>query len=114
MQQYSKLLVVLPCHSLEDFPIHHRGDEAADLLANWTALWHPAFIASCSAKPDWHQADNPECNYNLDSPDSDELFEANAETSWPSQNVLLALIPEIAQSTIDSELITNLLSLIHI
>ena len=60
MQKYSKLLIVLPCHSLEDFPIHHRGEEAANLLANWTALWHPALIASCEQKPEWQQADNPD------------------------------------------------------
>ena len=109
MQQYSKLLVVLPCHSLEDFPIHHRGKEAADLLANWTALWHPALIASCSAKPDWHQADNPECNYDLDFRENSEPAEANSEPpSQVAQNILLALIPDVAQSTIDSELLGNL------
>ena len=91
MQKYSKLLVVLPCHSLEDFPIHHRGEEAADLLANWTALWHPALIASCCAQPDWHQADNPECSY-----------DGNAD------DLLLALVPCVAQSSLDSELLTNL------
>ena len=107
MQKYSKLLVVLPCHSLEDFPTHHRGDEAADLLANWTALWHPALIANCSAKPDWHQADNPECNYESD-PTDDPSEAISQPPPSESQNVLLALIPEVAQSTIDSELIANL------
>jgi len=104
MQKYSKLLVVLPCHSLEDFPIHHRGDEAADLLANWTALWHPALITSCSAKPDWHQADNPDCNYH-----SDPLEHSDEPSPNPfSDDILLALVPKVAESTIDSELISNL------
>lgn len=107
MQKYSKLLVVLPCHSLEDFPIHHRGDEAADLLASWTALWHPALIANCAAKPDWHQADNPECNYEID-PTDDQAESIPQPSPLASQNVLLALIPAIAQPTIDSELLTNL------
>ena len=114
MRKYSKLLVVLPCHSLEDFPIHHQGGEAADLLANWTALWHPALIANCGAKPDWHQADNPECNYEGDSNWSDPT-EVTPQPPSESQSALLALIPEVAVSTIDSELLTNLnLSLIHI
>ncbi len=42
---YQQLIVVLPCHSLEDFPTHHEGDDATGLLAAWTALWHPALIA---------------------------------------------------------------------
>lgn len=91
MPKYSKLLVVLPCHSLEDFPTHHRGEQAADLLANWTALWHPALIASCSAQPDWHQADNPECSYETD-----------------ADGILLALVPMVAQPSLVSELLTNL------
>ena len=105
-QKYSKLLVVLPCHSLEDFPIHHRGEEAADLLANWTAIWHPALIASVGAKPDWHQADNPECNYHSDFDFLEN--EAEEKQSKPADDVFLALVPVVTQSTIDSELLTNL------
>ncbi len=56
---YQQLIVLLPCHSLEDFPTHHEGDEAQGLLANWTALWHPALLASTDAIPSWHRAESP-------------------------------------------------------
>jgi hypothetical protein len=49
----------LPCHSLEDFPLHHQGEEAEGLLANWTALWHPALLASAAGVPRWQRVDNP-------------------------------------------------------
>ena len=43
---YQELLILLPCHSLEDFPTYHDGDDSQSLLANWSALWHPELIAS--------------------------------------------------------------------
>ncbi len=52
-------MILLPCHSLEDFPVHHEGEEAQGLLANWTALWHPALIAAAGAMPKWHRVDDP-------------------------------------------------------
>jgi alpha-mannosidase len=56
---YQQLIILLPCHSLEDFPTHHEGDEAHGLLANWTALWHPALLAAAGAMPSWYRADSP-------------------------------------------------------
>lgn len=52
-----ELSVVLPCHSLEDFPVHHRGRQAEELLSAWTALWHPALIQAAGAMPTWHPAE---------------------------------------------------------
>ena len=43
-----QLVILLPCHSFEDFPQHHRGDDAAGLLAGWTALWHPSLLAAAN------------------------------------------------------------------
>ena len=43
---YRESCILLPCHSLEDFPLHYEGDDAAGLLAAWTALWHPALLAA--------------------------------------------------------------------
>jgi len=57
--KYSELLILLPCHSLEDFPTHYTGDEAEGLLAAWSALWHPALLASARAVPTWCRADAP-------------------------------------------------------
>lgn len=57
--KFEELIILLPCHSLEDFPTHHEGDDAQGLLANWSALWHPAFLASSEAIPAWYRADDP-------------------------------------------------------
>lgn len=57
--KYEQLVILLPCHSLEDFPLHHEGDEAAGLLANWTAMWHPALLASAGGMPTWCRVDDP-------------------------------------------------------
>lgn len=54
-----ELIVLLPCHSLEDFPVHHEGDEADGLLAAWSGLWHPALIAAVDKVPQWFRADAP-------------------------------------------------------
>ncbi len=57
--KYDDLLILLPCHSLEDFPMHHDGDDAQGLLAAWSALWHPALIASAGKIPRWGRVDDP-------------------------------------------------------
>ena len=56
---YQQLVILLPCHSLEDFPVHHEGDDAAGLLAGWSALWHPRLIASAQSILDWRRMDDP-------------------------------------------------------
>ena len=56
---YQELAVLLPCHSLEDFPTHHEGDEAAGLLSSWTCLWHPHLIAGSGGIVKWHRSDDP-------------------------------------------------------
>ena len=53
------LTILLPCHSLEDFPLHHEGVEADGLLAGWTALWHPQLIAAAGGIAQWERADDP-------------------------------------------------------
>lgn len=57
--KFQELLVLLPCHSLEDFPTYHEGEEAQGLLVAWTALWHPALLAAVQAMPAWHRVDDP-------------------------------------------------------
>jgi alpha-mannosidase len=51
--------VLLPCHSLEDFPQYHTGDDAEGLLAGWTVLWHPLLLAATEKLPRWWRADFP-------------------------------------------------------
>ncbi|MAR13991.1 MAG: hypothetical protein CL681_28950 [Blastopirellula sp.] len=56
---YKQCVILLPCHSLEDFPTHHEGDDAQGLLAGWTALFHPGLIASSGSMPQWWRMDDP-------------------------------------------------------
>jgi len=49
-------LVLLPCHALSDFPYHHEGEAAADLLACYTSLWHPHLLAGAGRMPTWRSA----------------------------------------------------------
>jgi alpha-mannosidase len=51
--------ILLPCDRLENFPTHLDSQEASDLLAGWTALWHPALVAATGRLPGWHPADSP-------------------------------------------------------
>ncbi len=57
--KYEELIILIPCHSLEDFPLYHEGKDADSLLASWTAMWHPALLASAAAAPTWYRADSP-------------------------------------------------------
>lgn len=59
MMKYQQLIIALPCHSLEDFPLYHSGESAEGLLAGWTCLWHPALIASAEAIVTWCRCDTP-------------------------------------------------------
>jgi len=56
---FSELTVLLPCHSLEDFPVYYEGHQADELLAAWCAPWHPALVAAAGALPTWHRIDLP-------------------------------------------------------
>jgi alpha-mannosidase len=57
--KFAELIVLLPCHSLEDFPVHYEADEAEAVLSAWSALWHPRLIASAAAMPTWQRVDCP-------------------------------------------------------
>src|SRR5690606_19709101 len=57
--KYEELIILLPCHSFDDFPVHHEGEEAEGLLAAWTAMWHPALLASAQSLPTWKRCDDP-------------------------------------------------------
>lgn len=56
---HERITVLLPCHSLEDFPVWCRGNEAEDLLAAWTAAWHPLLVATVGRMPTWRGIDRP-------------------------------------------------------
>ena len=54
-----RIAVFLPCHSLDDFPTWLDDHEADDLLAAWTAAWHPELIAAVGAMPTWASVEVP-------------------------------------------------------
>jgi alpha-mannosidase len=59
LMKYEELMILLPCHSLEDFPLYHEKDAAEGLLAAWSAMWHPALLTDCGKTPTWARADSP-------------------------------------------------------
>lgn len=56
---YDDLYVLIPSHSLEDFPTELGDDEAAGLLNAFAVLWHPLFLAQADTTPSWHRSDEP-------------------------------------------------------
>src|SRR5262245_11483374 len=57
--KFQELVILLPCHSLEDFPTYHEGEDAQSLLASWSALWHPALLAAAGQAPTWRRIEDP-------------------------------------------------------
>jgi alpha-mannosidase len=57
--KFQELLILLPCHSLEDFPTFHEGNDAQSLLSSWSALWHPELMAAAGQTPTWRRIEDP-------------------------------------------------------
>ncbi len=55
----ARIIVFLPCHSLDDFPTWLGDSEADALLAAWTAAWHPQLIATVGRMPAWASVESP-------------------------------------------------------
>ncbi|WP_417850886.1 glycosyl hydrolase-related protein [Thalassoglobus sp.] len=55
--KYNDLIVLVPCHSLEDFPTELGEEAAASLLNAFSILWHPSLLASTGAFPKWERSD---------------------------------------------------------
>lgn len=55
---YQELLILLPCHSLEDFPTYHEGEDAQGLLAAWSAMWQPELLANAGQAPTWKRIED--------------------------------------------------------
>jgi hypothetical protein len=54
-----RVTVLLPCHGIDDFPTWLEDEQADQLLAAWTAVWHPAIIAAVGRPPAWTSLDGP-------------------------------------------------------
>ncbi len=56
---YEDLIVLIPSHSLEDFPTELGEEDAASLLNSFAVPWHPALLADAKVLPRWQRADDP-------------------------------------------------------
>jgi len=56
---YREVVILIPSHSLEDFPTDLGDGPAASLLNSFSAAWHPALLAMTEVIPTWHRADDP-------------------------------------------------------
>ena len=54
-----KLTPILPCRGRDDLNEPRSAGQADELLAAWTALWHPALVAAAGAMPRWTAAAAP-------------------------------------------------------
>ncbi|OHB83573.1 MAG: hypothetical protein A2V98_10200 [Planctomycetes bacterium RBG_16_64_12] len=57
--KFEKLVVVLPCRSVEGYTLDREVDHAEELLSAWSALYHPALLASAQQLPRWVSAQEP-------------------------------------------------------
>jgi hypothetical protein len=55
--QPARIVVFLPCHTLDDFSTWLEEDEADDVLAAWTAAWDPRLLAAVGRVPGWASVD---------------------------------------------------------
>lgn len=55
---YDSLTILIPCHSLEDFPTDLGDRPAEGLLNAWAVLWHPVLLATAGDVPRWNRADD--------------------------------------------------------
>lgn len=54
-----EILVLIPCHSLEDFPTEQTDQPAASLLNAFSVGYHPRLLAWTNEIPRWRRADDP-------------------------------------------------------
>lgn len=53
------IVILIPSHSLEDFPTEQTDLPAASLLNSFSVAWHPALLAAAETLPRWRRADEP-------------------------------------------------------
>lgn len=56
---YNDIVILIPCHSLEDFPTELEEKDAESLLNAFAVAWHPKLLASSRVIPSWHRSDEP-------------------------------------------------------
>ena len=83
MKKISRVINLLPCPNLDDFPTHHQGQDAESLLANWTAAWHPELIAATGSRPLWCSTEQTASQTESNLPDQTDSAESDAEQTDP-------------------------------
>ncbi len=58
------IVILVPSHSLEDFPTEQPDKPAASLLNTFAVAWHPELLAWTGALPRWRRADEPSALHN--------------------------------------------------
>ena len=53
------VVILIPCHSLEDFPTDLGDKPAEGILNAFAVAWHPWLLAQTRSLPGWHRADSP-------------------------------------------------------
>ena len=53
------VVILIPCHSLEDFPTDLGDKPAEGILNAFAVAWHPWVLAQTRTLPGWHRADSP-------------------------------------------------------
>ncbi|MBM3970072.1 MAG: hypothetical protein FJ302_09445 [Planctomycetes bacterium] len=53
------VVILIPCHSLEDFPTDLGEKPAEGILNAFAVAWHPWLLAQTRSLPGWHRADSP-------------------------------------------------------
>ena len=57
MNALEELVILIPSHSLEDFPSDLPEEEAAGLLNGFQILWDPRLLVASGTFPNWQRAD---------------------------------------------------------
>ncbi len=56
---YTDIVVLIPSHSLEDFPTELQEQPAASLLNAFAVVWHPLLLQQAKTLPRWDRSDEP-------------------------------------------------------
>ncbi len=57
--KFRRLTALLPCQSIEDFELRRKDEDAEQLLAACSVLWHPVLLADSQTIPGWSPAASP-------------------------------------------------------
>ncbi|MDA1014295.1 MAG: hypothetical protein O3A00_07555 [Planctomycetota bacterium] len=59
MPAFEDLIILIPSHSLEDFPTEPNEKDAGGLLNAFSVAWHPVLMGTSKVVANWHRADEP-------------------------------------------------------